>query len=382
MNEMVREGQSWRGRTILVFVIFLSFSLISLIPLLKNVLKNSPLHSQDLKRTLRPHDLDMIRNSTFDYAIAIRNSSPKISPKIKYISVIAERHSGSTWFMEVLRKAFPGVRVEPRLCTCKHWFHDRIHDSIVSGKRKCQQKECFACKYPNQAIVMNLWRNPYDWMVAFNEIPWHAVSHQSHKPNQNGYLPLVEFMKKPWKLSESDRNRVIDKGQFNKLKHQKCIDNFSPEREVDFLCSTREFIYETAHKDPVFSGDYYDGPYALREAKIRDFMAVPNWAPNFHTVQYEAILLGGYPGLVAFFDAIARMYQIKHDPKAYKKLVHSDSAASLSRTFYGSGGKTCKSKKRKACAYLSEKGALVMMQNLFNDELEAKVGYHKLNIKS
>ncbi|CAN0392513.1 unnamed protein product, partial [Hapterophycus canaliculatus] len=81
---------------------------------------------------------------------------------LKYIALIAERHSGSTWMVQFLQSYFRGknITVTPTLCT---W------------KRTCvERQQCPACKDINHTLVVVIWRNPYDWISGMHKIPWHA----------------------------------------------------------------------------------------------------------------------------------------------------------------------------------------------------------------
>ncbi|CAM9766417.1 unnamed protein product, partial [Ectocarpus sp. 12 AP-2014] len=95
--------------------------------------------------------------------------------KIKYISLIGERHSGTTWMVKFLQDYFrdKDITVTATLCTWKHWFQDRIYQDIQDGKRLCREgQQCPACKDINHTLVVAMWRNPYDWISGMHKIPW------------------------------------------------------------------------------------------------------------------------------------------------------------------------------------------------------------------
>lgn len=78
-----------------------------------------------------------------------------------------------------LTMAVIAVNVVP---PCQHWFQDRIHEGIQKGERSCAKtQQCPACHDMEHTLVVAMWRNPYDWIVAMSEYPHHAKVKRLHE---------------------------------------------------------------------------------------------------------------------------------------------------------------------------------------------------------
>ncbi|CAM9217075.1 unnamed protein product [Hapterophycus canaliculatus] len=202
---------------------------------------------------------------------------------IKYISLIAERHSGSTWMTNFLKGYFrdSAITVTPTLCTWKHWFQDRIHQDVQDGKRPCRERQqCPACLDVEHTLVIVMWRNPYDWISGMQQKPHHSKAHV-------GIEDLSEFMTMPWMMDEK-HEQLAREDALQKAKDQvPCIDNFLPDEVLPCKAFDASAIYEL---DP--DGRAYGNIYELRKAKIRDFSAVETWVPFYEKVLYEDMLVG------------------------------------------------------------------------------------------
>ena len=79
--------------------------------------------------------------------------------KVKQISLLGERNSGTNWMTDELKQCFPNLTVKPRLVRWKHWFQ---HDD---GKEH------------NTTLVVAQFRNPYDWIAAMQKVTHHSPLH-------------------------------------------------------------------------------------------------------------------------------------------------------------------------------------------------------------
>ncbi|CAM9779813.1 unnamed protein product, partial [Ectocarpus sp. 13 AM-2016] len=202
---------------------------------------------------------------------------------IKYISLIAERHSGSTWMTGFLNRYFrhSDVKVTPTLCTWKHWFQDRIHQDIRDGKRPCRQhQKCPACLDTEHTLVVAMWRNPYDWISGMHFNPHHAKAHR-------GVQDLSEFMTMPWIMQPENEERARKDALIKAKEELSCIDNFLPDEVLPCKENDRSSIYELDR-----DGHAYGSIYDLRKAKILDFNAVETWVPFYEKIAYEDMLVG------------------------------------------------------------------------------------------
>lgn len=84
-----------------------------------------------------------------------------LSPSMQ-ISLIGERHSGTTWITNELRKCFPTLDVKPKLVRWKHWFQEK---NIVNARNQ------------KPAVVIAQFRNIYDWTEAMRQGPHHSPNH-------------------------------------------------------------------------------------------------------------------------------------------------------------------------------------------------------------
>jgi hypothetical protein len=97
-----------------------------------------------------------------------------------------------------------------------------------------------------------------------------------------------------------------------------CVDGAEEERlkaslckEANILCGADATVYEL---DPT-SGRPFANVMRMRSAKIRDFVRVGEWAPNFEQVLYDDLLEMGADGVQDWLDQLARKHNIPRRPR-------------------------------------------------------------------
>ena len=130
---------------------------------------DSPLQREDSNGASKQESLFGTTNIDEDGAWVAPSSRKKttqqaeseydILGKVKQISLLGERNSGTNWMTDELKQCFPNLTVKPRLVRWKHWFQ---HDD---GKEH------------NTTLVVAQFRNPYDWIAAMQKVTHHSPLH-------------------------------------------------------------------------------------------------------------------------------------------------------------------------------------------------------------
>jgi hypothetical protein len=104
--------------------------------------------------------------------------------KIEKIILIGERHSGTSFFTKLLQSCFPDIQVRDVFVNGKHWFQPspedvhRVLEAVdLDGLRELDLLSWAQFSYSGSiqdffhaALVISLFRNPYEWCVAKREI--------------------------------------------------------------------------------------------------------------------------------------------------------------------------------------------------------------------
>ncbi|CAM9229053.1 unnamed protein product [Ectocarpus sp. 12 AP-2014] len=285
--------------------------------------------------------------------------------KIKYISLIGERHSGTTWMVKFLQDYFrdKDITVTATLCTWKHWFQDRIYQDIQDGKRLCREgQQCPACKDINHTLVVAMWRNPYDWISGMHKIPWHAQAHAS--------VPdMSKFMTMPWIMSAEEEKKARKEALIRAKDELPCIDNFLPWEVLPCRPGDESAIYEL---DP--SGEAYGNIYELRKAKIRDFDAVKMWAPFYEKILYEDML--AKDGLKMWLMSLDTLYGLGGNYKSVPDSALAAKMESSRKQMYYLNSQHCAPHCK--MGGMAGRSALETMNRLWDEELEKYLGYHQV----
>ncbi|CAM9939317.1 unnamed protein product [Ectocarpus sp. 12 AP-2014] len=287
---------------------------------------------------------------------------------IRYISVVAERHSGSRWFTGFLREYFrdKDVMVTPTLCTWKHWFQDRIHQDVQDGKRPCRgNQQCPACLDTEHTLVVVMWRNPYDWISGMHSNPHHAKAHR-------GVQDLEQFMTLPWIMGPEKELRARKDALIKAEEELPCIDNFLPNEVLPCKDGDRSSIYELDR-----DGRAYGNIYELRKAKILDFNAVETWVPFYEKVVYEDMLIG--PGLQDWLRSLETKYGLVGNYMDVPDDVLETNMARLWSNMYYTNSEHCAPN----CTMGGVAGATAVevLHQMWDEELESAIGYHKVDVQ-
>ncbi|CAM9847301.1 unnamed protein product [Ectocarpus fasciculatus] len=286
---------------------------------------------------------------------------------IRYISVVAERHSGSRWMTGFLGEYFrdEDVMVTSTLCTWKHWFQDRIHQDVQDGKRHCREdQQCPACLDTEHTLVVVLWRNPYDWISGMHSNPHHSKAHR-------GVQDLEQFMTMPWIMDPEAEQRARKDALVKAEEERPCVDNFLPNEVLPCKENDRSSIYELDR-----DGRAYGNIYELRKAKILDFNAVEAWVPYYEKVVYEDMLVG--TGLREWLRSLETKYGLVGNYMDVPDNVLETQMERSWSTMYYTNSEHCAPN----CTFGGVAGATAVeaLHQMWDEELESGIGYHKVDV--
>jgi len=313
-------------------------------------------------------------------------------PKVNNIIILGERHSGTTFFTKYLHDCFPNVSVKDTFINYKHWFQpdpnyllrvvttefesligiadderelsswrDIVKNGITNNR---DQKSAHFSKYFENSLVIVLFRNPYDWVEAMRQKPWHWPEHISlfPLPAQNssikiqnigseGYssqksfvghklLNWKEFVNRPLYLKgyyeEQDDNnhRIYCQKGYPPNSTSPCGQNrrFIP-NEVKGIPEVflRHLQFEL--NDPIYeknqNGEPFENILQLRSIKLKNLLSIPEqWElAGIGFVQYDSLLGNRLKSLV---EQIGRVIGINENvcpiTPLFKKKTYNISA--------------------------------------------------------
>eukprot|EP00804_Cyclotella_cryptica_P016976 CCRYP_001902-RC/>CCRYP_001902-RC protein AED:0.33 eAED:0.33 QI:0/1/0/1/1/1/2/0/345 len=203
---------------------------------------------------------------------------------VEKIVLLGERHSGTNWITYHLQDCFShGIQVTPHYSRFKHWF----------------QKEDLYRGATNSAVVVSMFRDPYDWVWAMKERPHHAHDHIG--------LPWLEFVTKPWigHRGPRDRNITLVPGmkenvtcfsQFSFVEVMPCSRDDSPKR-----AGYADYKYELFVDG---SERAYSSIIDLRRAKIVNHLSVAQFSGTkaFYPFRYEDLESNGTELLLSLLE--------------------------------------------------------------------------------
>ncbi|GAX80662.1 hypothetical protein CEUSTIGMA_g8097.t1 [Chlamydomonas eustigma] len=177
-------------------------------------------------------------NSTFTDSIV-----DAASRHIRRISVIGERHSGTTFVKRLLESnlARPETPISDWFCDFKHYFQ-------VQGDRRCPDL--------NSTLVVVVLRNPYDWVLGMHKQCWCRRNAAEEKLYMQG-VSFETFMTRVW----ANDTYLIN----------------APSAWV-------------RHREASTGRPYCVNVMACRSLKLQMYMDIANWAPNVEFVRYEDVL--------------------------------------------------------------------------------------------
>mmetsp|Transcript_28144 Transcript_28144/g.61310 ORF Transcript_28144/g.61310 Transcript_28144/m.61310 type:complete len:343 (+) Transcript_28144:119-1147(+) len=210
--------------------------------------------------------------------------------KIKAISILGERNSGTRWLYDHLNECFNhSVPIKRELVRYKHWFQDPTYNQS---------------KILDDTLVVTIWRNVYEWVEAMRKTPHHASNHL--------WLDWKVFVTRPWTtervggdlLLASETGRLCQEGfRYNEV--VSCLKHPLP-REYwqgrNHSYSERQPFYELRNDG---SGKPYNSVVDLRAAKIRNFLSTAEYdgVSALWILRYEDLIKEGTARLIKKLEA-------------------------------------------------------------------------------
>lgn len=169
------------------------------------------------------------------------------------------------------------IQVETAFTRFKHWF--QFDDANVRN---------------DSAVVIAMFRDPYDWVEAMHERPHHAHDHID--------LEWKDFVTKPWVGPRGPADQVKlqkAKDEGRQIEYAECLAGYKFDEVIP--CSSEDsignegysnYMYELNHDG---SSRAYGSIIELRREKILNFMQVPKFhgVRAFFPERYEALNLRG-----------------------------------------------------------------------------------------
>lgn len=235
-------------------------------------------------------EADQRLSTNFEYSDLKQKEEKEKPRKIRQISLIGERNSGTRWSWSHLNECFNhSIPVERHLTRYKHWFQYPNYTA-----------------YPHDTLVIAQFRNPYDWLKAMQRVPHHSPSHLDKK--------WKDFLSIPWTTPRVGEDIEIGKtitAANNSTDTTPCQQNFiyqdinscvihplpkeSYKHKLRFSEDTPIYEHRIDH-----SGLPYANIMEMRAAKIENFLDVQNYPgiAAVWAVQYEFLLQRGTEHLV------------------------------------------------------------------------------------
>ena len=203
---------------------------------------------------------------------------------ITTIHLIGERHCGTKWITNHLTECFgDDVRVFNRYSRWKHWFQYEDEQKIS----------------PGSALVVAMFRDPYDWIDSMRKKPYHSPNHFN--------LDWKEFLTRPWTMERgpADKGLLKSNSKYNTTcMHRFPFDEVIPCSRLDrnmyngtMNGKTVGVTYELNHDG---SGQAYDSILELRSDKIKNFLGLKDFdgVGSFIPVQFEYMVTRGTSELI------------------------------------------------------------------------------------
>jgi len=276
---------------------------------IENVSSDDGTGTNENKSSVSDNEEEIVADETVITTMRRKDVSNRPPKKVKRISLIGERHSGTNWIMDHLTDCFLSEELEVKdaLTRFKHWFQD---DAV-------ERKEM-----PHvETVVVAQFRNIYQWVESMRERPHHSPQHYD-KSNKK-MLSWETFVTKPWSMNRVDEDEKLQRDSFlNGTKSSSMIECHS-QYKYNQINSCVEYPYnenetKILHKlGAGFHGPKYelleDGsgrPYSsivnMRAAKIRNFLSVAefDWVKQLLVVRYEDLFLDGTESLIKSIEEL------------------------------------------------------------------------------
>mmetsp|Transcript_7831 Transcript_7831/g.11440 ORF Transcript_7831/g.11440 Transcript_7831/m.11440 type:complete len:452 (+) Transcript_7831:180-1535(+) len=234
------------------------------------------------------------------------NTVPK--GKIKLISLIGERNTGTNWITHHLKECFnhTDIPVKNKLVRYKHWFQ---HDVVEKARLP-------------DTIVVAMFRSSYYWVESMRHKNYHAPIHRD--------LDWETFLTTPWTLPERldyDKQLVKDyakeHGGVANYSDIECQDNFRYNQVNS--CLKRPYLEGAYAKkadkredgrtggEPMYelrqdgSGRAYSNILEMRSDKIKNFLDISkwDWVAELMAERYEGFIEKGTASLIARIEELS-----------------------------------------------------------------------------
>jgi hypothetical protein len=178
----------------------------------------------------------------------------------------------------IIELSYLPLQIKTEYARFKHWFQNENSELVP----------------PKSAIVISMFRDPYDWVWAMKERPHHAHDHMN--------LPWLKFVTKPWigngyNRGKADLNITKEGKKWNVtcLERYSYVDIFPCNRKDELHVSKDgygDFKYELMHDG---SERAYSSIVDLRKEKIENHLSVSKLeGPRaFYPFRYEDLYGNG-----------------------------------------------------------------------------------------
>jgi hypothetical protein len=119
--------------------------------------------------------------------------------QIRHVHIVGERHSGTKFLTNHLQECFPRQRQQGTRSTTTPDYGFKVHRDFLRSKHWFQP---ILGHDMSQSVVVVLVRDPYQWVTAMLEKPYHSPFHIRRFNGTRGVVPLewVDFVSRPWSM--------------------------------------------------------------------------------------------------------------------------------------------------------------------------------------
>lgn len=218
------------------------------------------------------------------------------------LRLVGERHSGTKFIIGVIRSCFRSIAyidANRDFTRSKHFFQvppDPPDHPRINAKK-------YRYDDPTKVIVITVVRNPYDWVHAMIEQPYHTPYHVERFQKNDWPIPLTwqEYVARPWTMPRPslDRERIAQ----NKTQGNICVLGMAFDEVIPCEIRPHELPQYASYREhiPVYelkrdgSGTPFSHVLEMRAAKIRNFVQeIPQWnIGGYLAVRYDDLLANG-----------------------------------------------------------------------------------------
>lgn len=276
---------------------------------MENVSSDDGTGTNENKSSVSDNEEEIVADETVITTMRRKDISNRPPKKVKRISLIGERHSGTNWIMNHLTDCFRSEELEVKdsLTRYKHWFQDDAVERITMPHV--------------ETVVVAQFRNIYKWMESMRERPHHSPQH--YDTLNKKMLDWETFATKPWSMNRVAQDEKLRRDSFlNGTKSSSMIECHS-QYKYNQINSCVEYPYNETEikKLQNFGAAFYapkyelleDGsgrPYSsivnMRADKIRNFISVAefDWVKQLLVVRYEDLFLDGTESLIKAIEEL------------------------------------------------------------------------------